>query len=439
MTTPAKYLIVVGGPTASGKTTLAIQLAQHFGAPILSADSRQFYKEMRIGTARPSSEELQQVPHLFVADRSVKKPLSAGAFAREALAYLEVHYQQHNYAIVVGGSGLFLRALTEGLDHFPTIPEDIRVEVAELYRSTGLTGLQEAVRTADPDYFALVDRQNPARLMRALEVCRSGEHTYTYYRQQKVPDRFFVPIYLQPNWPRELLYERINHRVDLMVEAGLEEEARELQPLCDLPALQTVGYQEWFSYFLGKHDRETAVELTRRNSRRYAKRQLTWLRRDGYWKHCYQGDLRTALAYIKLVEEEHLTVRQLKEDAASELLEVKWERAGFDHLLIALYDLKQAEMVGWARGYINREQAVLIQWEWTAVSHLGKANLLHEWVHASRCEQVFALLSEEDGLFFTSQGWDALLESDHGLSKKLAPLLPKHGRLFRWQLSQAAF
>lgn len=292
------HLILIGGPTASGKTDLAIALAQHLNTVILSADSRQFYRELRIGNARPDAEELAAAPHYFIADRSVEAPLSAGAYAREALALLEDIYRRHDTAIVVGGSGLYLKALTEGLDEFPEVPAAVRAQLEALYQQKGLAALQRELAAADPTYYAEVDRANPARLLRALAVCRASGQPYSYFRTALPADRPFQPHYLTIDWPRDLLYERIDLRVERMLQQGLVEEARSLYPLRHLSPLQTVGYQELFAHFEGHYDLPTAIGLIQRNSRRYAKRQLTWLRRDGYWQALPPGDTAAALRYV---------------------------------------------------------------------------------------------------------------------------------------------
>lgn len=288
------HLIVIGGPTASGKTALAIALARQFDTVILSADSRQFYRELRIGNARPTPDELAAAPHYFIADRSVEQPLSAGEYAREALALLEDIYQQRRVAIVVGGSGLYLKALTDGLDTFPAVPPDVRAAVEALYQREGLGALQRELAVADPHYYAEVDRANPARLLRALSVCRASGQPYSSFRTDRPEARPFCAHYLFPDWPRELLYARIDQRVERMLADGLLAEARTLYPLRHLTPLQTVGYQELFDHFDGQYDLPTAVGLIQRNSRRYAKRQLTWLRRDGYWHPLPPGDEQAA-------------------------------------------------------------------------------------------------------------------------------------------------
>lgn len=273
-------VIVIGGPTASGKTQLGIRLAQALGTEIISADSRQFYHEMRIGNARPTREEVDAVPHHFIADRSLHDPLSAGRYAAEALPLIAELHRRHRDVVVVGGSGLYIRALCEGLDEFPEPTEGARTRVQGLRENGGLVALQTTLRDLDPDYFARVDQQNARRLERALTVIFSGDgRPYSAYLHQPKPPRPFTVRYLQPEVKdRSLLYERINRRVIAMVEAGLEAEARQLYPLRHLGILQTVGYQEWWPYVEDKIGHDRVVELIQRNSRRYAKRQLTWFK-----------------------------------------------------------------------------------------------------------------------------------------------------------------
>lgn len=279
-----KYLIVVGGPTASGKTALAIRLAQHFGTEILSADSRQFFREMNIGTAKASEQELQTVPHHFINSLSIEQDYSVGDYERDALALLAKLYQKHQVVILAGGSSLYIKALCEGLDEFPEVPAEVRDAVEALYLQKGIEALQAELAQVDPLYFEQVDRANPQRLIRAIAVYRASGQPFSSFRTQAAEPRFFTPIYIWLETPREVLYERINQRVDLMLAAGLEAEARKLYPQRQLNALQTVGYQEFFDYFDGTISYVEAVELIKRNSRRYAKRQGTWMRRDGFWE-----------------------------------------------------------------------------------------------------------------------------------------------------------
>ncbi|WP_116105358.1 tRNA (adenosine(37)-N6)-dimethylallyltransferase MiaA [Lewinella sp. IMCC34191] len=270
-------LIVIGGPTASGKTELAIELARHYGTDIVSADSRQFYREMQIGNARPTETELAAAPHHFIADRSILQPLNAGGYADEALPLLNRIFKKRPVAVMVGGSGLYIRSVCEGLDDFPTVSEGAGAQVERLSREEGIEGLRSELSRLDPVYFERVDRHNPRRMERALRVCYTAGRPYSDFLGN-APPRPFRTVYLQPQAIREKLYDRINRRVDRMLSAGLEEEARSLQHARHLPVLQTVGYQEWWPCFAGEYDRERAVELIKRNSRRYAKRQRTWFR-----------------------------------------------------------------------------------------------------------------------------------------------------------------
>jgi tRNA dimethylallyltransferase len=272
-----KQLIVIGGPTASGKTQMAIELAQHLDTEIISADSRQFYAEMRIGNARPSDEELAAVPHHFVADRSIHQPLSAGRFAEEALARLDHIYKDRDVAVAAGGSGLYLKALCEGLDEFPEVSAQANEQVDALEAEGGLPALQQTLRKLDPEYYQRVDRQNIRRLQRALRVCFTEGRAYSSYLGRQT-DRPFQCHYFTTSVDRAQLYRRIECRVDDMLIQGLEEEARGLYPHQRLPALQTVGYREWWPCFAGEYDRDRAIELIKRNSRRYAKRQITWFK-----------------------------------------------------------------------------------------------------------------------------------------------------------------
>jgi tRNA dimethylallyltransferase len=295
---PTKHLLVVGGPTASGKTAFAIRLAQHFGAPIVSADSRQFYRELNIGAAKPSAEELAQAPHYLIDSLHIGQEYSVGAFEREALALLERLFAQHDLVILAGGSGLYIQALCEGLDEFPVVPLEVRQGVEAFFQEQGLADLQEELRRIDPAYYGMVDRQNPHRLIRAIAVYRASGQPYSSFRGSARAPRFFQPVYLQLHWPRAELYARIDQRVATMMEQGLLEEARSLYPHRHETALQTIGYQELFQHFDGALSLEEAVALIQRNSRRYAKRQLTWYRREGHWKRFAPADWALALEYI---------------------------------------------------------------------------------------------------------------------------------------------
>lgn len=274
------YLLVIIGPTASGKTALSIQLAQQFKTVILSCDARQFYREMTIGTAKPTTEELAAAPHQFIDSLSIEEAYNMGAFERDAVAFLEQHYQQEQLAIMAGGSGLYVKAVCEGVDHFPAIDPAVRVALNELWEAKGIEALQAELAIADPVYYQQVDQANPHRLIRALEICRGTGQAFSSFQGKSKAKRPFQAIKIGLDWDRAALYERINKRVDLMVEEGLVEEARSLYPKRHLNALQTVGYQELFQYFDGDIDLNTAIELIKRNTRRYAKRQLTWFRKD---------------------------------------------------------------------------------------------------------------------------------------------------------------
>jgi tRNA dimethylallyltransferase len=294
-----KFLIVVGGATATGKTATGIQLAQHFETEILSCDSRQLYREMTIGTAKPTAEELAAAPHHFINLLSIEDDYNVGNFERDALKLLDNLFLKKNVALLVGGSGLFIRALCNGLDEFPTIPLEVKKEVQSLFEKEGLIALQEAVKNADPVYFEKVDQQNPVRLMRALDVIKASGKPFSSFQNQKKKFRNFTPIYINVLMDREQLYERINRRVDLMLEAGLLEEAKSLFPYKEKNSLQTVGYQEFMDFFDGKITLDEAIELVKRNSRRYAKRQMTWFRKEDHWTGFQANEIDKMIEYVE--------------------------------------------------------------------------------------------------------------------------------------------
>ncbi|MBQ5900045.1 MAG: tRNA (adenosine(37)-N6)-dimethylallyltransferase MiaA [Alistipes sp.] len=275
-----KRLIVIVGPTGSGKTDLSIRVAEHYACPIISTDSRQFYRGIPIGTAQPDSEQLERVEHHFIASHELTDDFNCGAYEVAALKRLDELFAKHNTVVAVGGSGLYIKALCEGMDDLPEVEPALRSELAERLKSEGLEALAEELRKLDPAFYEVVDRKNPARVLRALEVCISTGKPYSSLRTGEKRQRSFGIVKIGVNMERALLYERIDRRVDIMVEAGLENEARAVYPLRHLNSLQTVGYREMFDYFDGTITRDEAIELIKRNSRRYAKRQLTWFGRD---------------------------------------------------------------------------------------------------------------------------------------------------------------
>jgi len=275
-----KKLLVLAGPTASGKTRTAIRWSQTLGgAPIVNADSRQFYQEMSIGTAKPTAEELAAAPHYLFDDRSIHTPFDVGDYEREALALLAKLFKTHDQIILTGGSGLYIRALCEGLDEFPEVTEVAKQKVANIFEKEGLLGLQAILAKLDPETYHKIDLQNPRRLVRALEVCYIEGLPYSSYLKKPKKERPFVPVYYCLEWDRAELYDRINRRVDLMQKAGLEAEAEALFPHRTLRSLQTVGYREFFNYFLDEQiTLPETIEMIKQNTRRYAKRQITWFK-----------------------------------------------------------------------------------------------------------------------------------------------------------------
>lgn len=295
---PIKRLLVVVGPTGSGKTDLSIRLALHYGAPILSTDSRQVYRGMPIGTAQPSADQLQAVEHHFIASRDLTDNLNCGEYEVQALVRLEELFADHDWVVAVGGSGLYVRALCEGMDDLPQADEPLRRELERRLAEEGLGALAEELRELDPEYCRTADLNNPARVMRALEVCLQTHMPYSRQRTGERRPRSFEIVKIGIDLPRDVLYDRINRRMDRMLADGLEAEARALYPYRELNALKTVGYREFFDYFDGRIGYDEAVELIKRNSRRYAKRQLTWFRRDSEIRWFAPDDDAAIIAYV---------------------------------------------------------------------------------------------------------------------------------------------
>lgn len=286
-----KQLIVVLGPTAVGKTAYAIELAKSLQTEIISADSRQIFKELNIGAARPSAEELAQVPHHFIASASIHEAYSAGRFEREALTKLAELFENHNTVVCCGGSMMYIDALVNGFDDLPT-DGDVRDELSQRYKAEGIEVLQRELMRLDPEYYNQVDLQNPHRLIRALEVCVVSKSPFSELRRNAVKSRDFEVQKIGLDMERDKLYERINARVIRMMEDGLLEEARALWPNKHLQALNTVGYKELFDHFDGNCSLEEAVQKIQQHTRNFAKRQLTWWRRDGdiQWRRPPEGD-----------------------------------------------------------------------------------------------------------------------------------------------------
>lgn len=275
-----KTLVVILGATATGKTNMSVEIARRFSTEIISCDSRQIYREIPIGTAAPDKEQLSLVPHHFIGTRSVTEDYNAGKFEEDALAKLTELFEKHDVVVMTGGSGLYIDAVCKGFDEVPAADPIVRNELNRRLDEEGLDVLVEELRTIDPEYHAVVDRNNPQRVIRALEVCRITGDTYTYYRKGTKKKRPFNIIKIGISIPRDILYDRINRRVDIMIAQGLEEEARGVYGLKEHNALRTVGFTEMFDYFDGKITKEEAVSLIKQNSRRYAKRQTTWFGRD---------------------------------------------------------------------------------------------------------------------------------------------------------------
>lgn len=300
--TDRRRLIVVVGATGSGKTDLAIALAQHYGAPIVSTDSRQFYRGMPIGTAQPTAEQLRAAEHHFIASHDITEELSCGSYEAQALELLDRLFAAHDTVVAVGGSGLYVKALCEGLDDLPQADPELRERLNTELRELGVEAMAERLRELDSRYYEQVDRSNPARVLRAVEVCLQTGRPFSELRLGGRRERPFSIVKIGIEMERGELYERINRRVDAMMAEGLEAEARALYPCRHLNALRTVGYRELFDYFDGRCSYDEAVEAIKRNTRHYAKRQMTWFRRDGKIRWFRRDDLGAMFRYVDFGE-----------------------------------------------------------------------------------------------------------------------------------------
>lgn len=299
---PKKTLILIVGPTAVGKTALCVNIAKRFNAEIFSCDSRQFYKEMAIGTAKPSFEEMNGVTHHFIDNLSIHEQYSAGQFEKDALSALEKYFETNDLAIMTGGSGLFAKAITHGFDNFPIVPDSIRADLNRDLNEKGIEFLQKELKEKDPLYFSKIDQSNPQRMVRALEIIRFTKNSYSQYlNRTKEVNRPFKIIKIGLELPRKELYERINERVDRMITLGLQAEVEALKLFSDYTVLNTVGYKEFFAFLNDQRELTETIELIKRNTRRFAKRQLTWFKNQDkfYWFSSKDED-----GVIKLIERE---------------------------------------------------------------------------------------------------------------------------------------
>lgn len=296
-----KYLLVLAGPTASGKTELAIKLAKAFQTEIISADSRQFYPEIAIGTAAPSKQQLNEVKHHMVHQLTIERSYDVATYENDVLQLLDKLFQQHDIVVISGGSGLYIDAVCRGLDNIPETSPAVRKQVEELYLSQGIKALQLALEKVDPAFYKKVDKMNPRRLQRALEVCWQTGQPYSFYRQRRPSPRGFDVIWTALETDRTSLINRINKRVEMMMADGLLAEARKVYPFRYLNALKTVGFAELFEYFDGKSSLEEAIEQIKVNTRRYAKRQMTWLRKNKEYKWFESNELPKLIDYVKTV------------------------------------------------------------------------------------------------------------------------------------------
>jgi len=294
----AKTLIVVTGPTAVGKTAVCLEIAQHFGIPIINADSRQIYKELKIGTASPTQEQMQRVPHYFVGSLSLHDYYSASLFEQQVLEILKQEFSKSDYALMTGGSMMYIDAVCEGIDDIPTVDDVTRETLKRRLASEGLEVLVSQLKQLDPEYYEIVDKQNPRRVVHGLEICLMTGKTYTSFRKREKKKRPFNIIKIGLNRERDELYNRINNRVDQMMNDGLLEEAKSLYPMRQMNALNTVGYKELFAYLDGNWTLEEAVERIKGNTRRYARKQLTWYKKDEQIRWFHPNDIESIYSYI---------------------------------------------------------------------------------------------------------------------------------------------
>lgn len=276
----SKTLIVITGPTAVGKTDLCLDIAKYFGIPIINADSRQIYREIKIGTAAPTEEQLQQVRHYFVGTQALTDYYSASIYEQEVMSLLDTLFQTSDYALLSGGSMMYIDALCNGIDDIPTVDDETRNTLKRRLAEEGLESLCEQLRVLDPEHYEIVDKKNPRRVVHALEICLMTGRTYTSFRTNEHKERPFNIIKIGLTRDREIIYERINRRVDIMMEQGFLDEARSVYPLRHLNALNTVGYKELFAYLDGTWSLDEAIERIKGNTRRYARKQLTWYKKD---------------------------------------------------------------------------------------------------------------------------------------------------------------
>ncbi len=299
-----KYLIVLTGPTGIGKTRVGIEIAKHFNTEIISADSRQMYRELSIGTAVPSPSELSEIKHHFIQSFSISENLNASKFESLVLNTLETLFENHKIVLMVGGSMLYINAVCKGIDRMPDVDPEIRESLKTKLETEGIESLRFQLKRLDPDYYEAVDLKNPNRIIHALEICLMTGKPYSSFRSNPNRKRPFAILKIGLDCERETLHRRINQRVDEMVEAGLEGEARKLYPLKHLNALNTVGCREWFAHFDGEISREKAIELIKRNSRRYARKQLTWFRNDTEIKWFQPSEIPQIINFIDSKTEE---------------------------------------------------------------------------------------------------------------------------------------